>query len=283
MIGSAGSVDVTVTSGRLEVDAVGDAQVHAVSGRVVLGLVRAGSVDVSTMSGRVSVSVPVGVQPDLRLASRSGRVQSDVLPGTDGRVVDRVVQRLDQGDASLTVAGPTPPSAHGAFAFCDLAGFTAFTAERGDDAAIELVETFGSYVSDALPAGARIVNRIGDGLLVHFARPSAAVAALLALTGRCADVATPDVPLWVRTGVHVGTARVLGDDLIGHDVNVAARIGELAGATEVLVSESARDEQDDAACGSRRSVPSSSRGSTDALRVYRASAVDVSLRSAAVR
>jgi Putative adhesin len=86
MIGSAGSIEATVTSGRLEVDAVGDAQVHSVSGRVVLGLVRTGSVDVSTMSGRVSVSLPAGVQPDLQLASRSGRVQSDVLPGSDGRV-----------------------------------------------------------------------------------------------------------------------------------------------------------------------------------------------------
>lgn len=85
-IGSAGSIDVTVTSGRLEVDAVGDAQVHSGSGRVVLGLVREGSVEVSTLSGRVSVSVPAGVQPDLQLVTRSGRVQSDVVPGTDGRL-----------------------------------------------------------------------------------------------------------------------------------------------------------------------------------------------------
>ncbi len=85
-IGHAGAIEATVASGRLEVDAVGDAQVHAVSGRVVLGLTRAGSVDVSTMSGRVSVSVPAGVQPDQHLVSRSGRVQSDVLPGSDGRL-----------------------------------------------------------------------------------------------------------------------------------------------------------------------------------------------------
>jgi DUF4097 and DUF4098 domain-containing protein YvlB len=85
-IGYAGAIEATVASGRLEVDAVGDAQVHAVSGRVVLGLTRAGSVDVSTISGRVSVSVPPGVQPDQHLATRSGRIQSDVLPGADGRL-----------------------------------------------------------------------------------------------------------------------------------------------------------------------------------------------------
>jgi class 3 adenylate cyclase len=166
------------------------------------------------------------------------------------------------------------PSAHGAFAFCDLAGFTAFTADRGDDAATELVETFRSHVEEALPADARIVNRIGDGLLVHFEDPSTAVSSLLALTRRCADVATPDAPLWVRTGVHAGTARVLGDDLIGHDVNVASRIGELAGATEVLVSESVRSEHSDVTVRFDALGPVFVKGLSDALRVYRASVVD---------
>jgi adenylate cyclase len=173
-------------------------------------------------------------------------------------------------------------TAQGAFAFCDLAGFTAFTADRGDDAAIGLVETFRTYVEQALPADARIVNRIGDGLLVHFADPSCAVRSLLELTRRCAEVATPDAPLWVRTGVHAGTARVLGDDLIGHDVNVAARIGELAGATEVLVSERARDHHADATVCFDALGPVFVKGLNDALRIYRATAVDATQPASAV-
>jgi adenylate cyclase len=173
------------------------------------------------------------------------------------------------------------PTAEGAFAFCDLAGFTAFTADRGDDAAIELVETFRSQVEQTLPADARIVNRIGDGLLVHYADPSCAVSSLLELTRRCADIATADVPLWIRTGVHAGTARVLGDDLIGHDVNVAARIGELAGATEVLVSERARSAHDDATVCFDALGPVFVKGLEEALRVYRASTVDAAQPAAA--
>ena len=169
---------------------------------------------------------------------------------------------------------PAATSASGAFAFCDIAGFTAFTAERGDDAAIDLVARFRSHVADGLPTGARIVNRIGDGVLVHFGDPGPAVPALLALTELCSDAATLDAPLWIRTGVHVGTARVLGDDLIGHDVNVAARIGELAGATEVLVSERARSEHADATVRFDALGPVFVKGLSDALRVYRASAVD---------
>lgn len=172
---------------------------------------------------------------------------------------------------------PAAAPVRGAFAFCDLAGFTTFTAEQGDDAAIALVETFGAYVSAALPATARIVNRIGDGLLVHFADPTCAVVTLLALTHECAEVATPEAPLWVRTGVHAGSARALGSDLIGHDVNVAARIGELACAEEVLVSEVARAEQ--AAAGLRFEAlgPVFVKGLPDALRVYRASAVEAAV------
>jgi len=180
------------------------------------------------------------------------------------------------------VAGEAASLARGAFAFCDLAGFTAFTAERGDDAAIELVETFRAHVAAGLPADARIVNRIGDGLLVHFEAPSVAVSTLLTLTRRCADVSTPDTPLWVRSGVHVGTARVLGDDLIGHDVNVAARIGELAGATEVLASATARAEQTDDDVRFDALGPVFVKGLSDPLRVYRASAVDSTVRAPAV-
>ena len=173
------------------------------------------------------------------------------------------------------MVGAADGTASGALAFCDLAGFTAFTAERGDDAAIALVQEFRSYVVDALPSDARIVNRIGDGLLLHFGDPGTAISALLALTRCCAGVATPDRPLWVRTGVHVGTARVLGDDLIGHDVNVAARIGDLAAAAEVLASERARDAAADATVRFDPLGPVFLKGLAEPLRVFRASHVDV--------
>ena len=43
--------------------------------------------------------------------------------------------------------------------------------------------------------------------------------------------------MWVRIGMHHGKALARGDDLVGHDVNVAARIVDLAGPGEVLLSE----------------------------------------------
>ncbi|MBB1016493.1 adenylate/guanylate cyclase domain-containing protein, partial [Dietzia schimae] len=44
----------------------------------------------------------------------------------------------------------------------------------------------------------------------------------------------------LRVGVHTGRPRRIGDDYLGMDVNVAARLAEKAGAGEILISESTR-------------------------------------------
>ena len=159
----------------------------------------------------------------------------------------------------------------GAFAFCDLAGFTSFTEERGDDAALALVEAFRREVQAALPPSGRIANRVGDGLLLHIAEPAEAVAALLRITDRCRAASTGEMPLWIRTGLHRGEARRLGDDLIGHDVNVAARISALAAASEVLVSEQVRSEHPETDVRFEALGPVFVKGVTAPLRLFRAS------------
>ncbi|MGD9705360.1 MAG: adenylate/guanylate cyclase domain-containing protein [Acidimicrobiia bacterium] len=132
----------------------------------------------------------------------------------------------------------------GALVFTDLAGFTAYTAERGDDAALRLVERFEALAHTLLPEGARVVKQLGDGLFLHFADPATAIPTALSLSETCARSSMEDGPLWIRTGVHVGSALRRGDDLIGHDVNLASRITDLAAAGEVLVSDAARYRDD---------------------------------------
>jgi class 3 adenylate cyclase len=43
----------------------------------------------------------------------------------------------------------------------------------------------------------------------------------------------------MRAGVHYGRPRRLGGDLLGVDVNIAARVGDAAKAGELLVSDAA--------------------------------------------
>ena len=129
----------------------------------------------------------------------------------------------------------------GAIMFTDLVGFTEFTALSGDDAALELLAAQSRLVDEVLPADARVVKELGDGLLLYFRDPAEAVLAGLDLQRTFeAESESTGMPLWIRVGMHAGVVRERGRDLVGHDVNVAARIVDMAGAGEVLVSDAVR-------------------------------------------
>jgi class 3 adenylate cyclase len=129
----------------------------------------------------------------------------------------------------------------GVIVFTDLVGFTEFTALSGDDAALELLAAQSRLVDEVLPADARVVKELGDGLLLYFRDPAEAVQAGLDLQRTFeAESESTGMPLWIRVGMHAGVVRERGRDLVGHDVNVAARIVDVAGAGEVLVSDAVR-------------------------------------------
>jgi len=130
----------------------------------------------------------------------------------------------------------------GAIVFTDLAGFTEFTAIRGDEAALELLGVQDRVVSDLIEGRGRVVKELGDGLMLWFDDTCHAVEAALALQERFDErSAKDDLPLWVRIGIHYGQAAQRGSDLVGHDVNVAARVADLAAPGEVLISEAAAE------------------------------------------
>jgi class 3 adenylate cyclase len=128
---------------------------------------------------------------------------------------------------------------HGAVLFTDIVGFTEYTDCCGDAAALEVLDRQSEIVADVLaPTGGRVVKELGDGLLVWFdgATPAVTTAATLLQSLTAArDAGTFPLPL--RMGIHYGEAVPRGDDVIGHTVNVAARIADLAGPDELLVTD----------------------------------------------
>ena len=124
----------------------------------------------------------------------------------------------------------------GAIVFTDIVGFTQLTDEHGDDLALALLERQEKLVRETLPECARVVKELGDGLLLWFDDARQAIDTCMRLQ-LAFDADDNDVPLWVRIGVHWGTPRRRGDDIIGRDVNLASRIVELAGPGDVLCSE----------------------------------------------
>ncbi|MFN8019468.1 MAG: adenylate/guanylate cyclase domain-containing protein [Acidimicrobiales bacterium] len=120
--------------------------------------------------------------------------------------------------------------------FTDLEGFTTFTAREGDEVAAALVadhqRTIGPIVRSR---GGRVVKRMGDGLMITFPAAEAAVLAALEL------VEAVEEPLRLRVGMHLGEAVVTRDDVLGHVVNVAARVTEQAKGGQVVASVDVRE------------------------------------------
>jgi len=134
----------------------------------------------------------------------------------------------------------TTPSkvVQGTVVFTDIVGFTEFTALRGDEGALQLLSIQERLVRETLPPNARIVKELGDGLLLWFEDACAAIETSLRLQERFEhESSSSDLPLWVRCGMHTGQQTRRGDDLIGHDVNVASRVVDVAGPGEVLLSD----------------------------------------------
>lgn len=128
------------------------------------------------------------------------------------------------------------PSSSATIVFTDLEGFTRFTASEGDDVAAALIADHQRLMGPIVRSrGGRIVKRMGDGLMLTFPAPEAAVLAAVEL------VAAITEPLPLRAGLHLGEAVVTHGDVLGHVVNVAARITEEARGGMVLASVDVRD------------------------------------------
>jgi class 3 adenylate cyclase len=134
------------------------------------------------------------------------------------------------------VAANDGQGASGAIVFTDIVGFTELTELHGDDVALSLVDRQDRVVRAALPARARVVKELGDGMLLWFECADEAITVSVELQSSF-DQPDDAVPLWIRTGVHWGTPRWRGDDIIGRDVNLASRVAALAAPGEVLCTD----------------------------------------------
>ena len=134
-------------------------------------------------------------------------------------------------------SAPSSEVTEGTVVFTDIVGFTEYTALQGDEEALALLAKQTRLVEEALPSDARIVKELGDGLLLWFADACQALACALLLQQRFESESDDLQPLWVRIGMHTGHQRRRGNDLVGHDVNLAARVVDVAGPGEVLLSD----------------------------------------------
>ncbi len=117
--------------------------------------------------------------------------------------------------------------------FTDIVDATARAARLGDGRWRDLLAQHDAHVRAQLARfGGREVKTVGDGFLATFdGPPSQALRCALAITA-----AARELDIEVRVGVHTGECELIGEDVGGMAVHIAARVGALAGPGEVLVS-----------------------------------------------
>lgn len=139
--------------------------------------------------------------------------------------------------------------------FTDLVGFSAWAMRAGDEDALALLRAVARAVEPPVQRhGGRVVKRLGDGLMAVFAAPQAALDALGEARQRLAEVEVAGYRPVLRAGLHTGVPRSIGDDYLGVDVNIAARLAERAGPGETLVSEPALGGLDASRVAARRKM-----------------------------
>jgi WD40 repeat protein/class 3 adenylate cyclase len=125
------------------------------------------------------------------------------------------------------------------FLIGDIRGYTAFTRERGDEAAGQLASTFAEVAREVAAArGGEVLELRGDEALAVFGWPSQAVRAAAELIHACVEeaAADPSLPLMVGVGIDVGEAVAVEGGFRGRALNMAARLCSRARAGEILVT-----------------------------------------------
>lgn len=124
------------------------------------------------------------------------------------------------------------------FMFTDIVGSTSLAEALGDEAWERLLRWHDDTLRGLIRSGGgEIVNSTGDGFFVAFeaARPAIDCAVAIQRALRDHREAMGFAPA-IRIGLHTAEANRRGADYSGMGVHVAARVGALAGAAEILAT-----------------------------------------------
>jgi pimeloyl-ACP methyl ester carboxylesterase len=172
-----------------------------------------------------------GQIPDARYVELPG---IDHLPWAgDAEAVLGEIEEFLTGTRSV----PEPDRVLATVMFTDIVGSTERAAELGDARWRELLSAHQAAVRRELQRfRGREVKTLGDGHLATFDGPARAIRC-----GQAIAEGAHSAGLDVRIGLHSGEVELMGDDVGGIAVHIAARVGALAAAGEVLVSSTVKD------------------------------------------
>jgi adenylate cyclase len=177
--------------------------------------------------------------PSLEMAEEMADLGRDLLP-LASPIMDYIHQRYLAYFSEQDVVGHMEADVDGdstygrikvAIAFADLAGYTRYVEEEGEEEALSYVERFIDAVGDTLPEGARVVKTIGDEVMVVGQDAGAMVDWAVGFSRLYADERPAP-----RIGVNAGPVLYRDGDYFGREVNLASRVVARARGGEVLVT-----------------------------------------------
>ena len=156
---------------------------------------------------------------------------------TEHASVQFIVEAIESAIASAGITVPKAPSPP-AILFADISDYTGLTERLGDRAAAEHADALAWTAQQlVLEHRGRLVKRMGDGVMLHFADPADAVGFALDLEHALAEQNLPDA----HVGVAAGPVIVREGDYFGRTVNLAARALARAAPGEILVTADVAD------------------------------------------
>ena len=172
-----------------------------------------------------------------------------------GAAIDLEAGERELRDATDRRTGPQ--TARMTFMFTDIVGSTTLAEVLGDRAWEQLLRWHDDMLRQLVEAGGgAIVKTTGDGVFAAFETARAAVDTGIAIQRALRDHrASSGFALAVRIGLHAAEATRRGSDYSGMAVHVAARIGALAGAGEILASAETLAEAGDVPTSEARTTP----------------------------
>jgi len=161
-------------------------------------------------------------------------VADALLTGVHRRWVEREAAQITVRNAETRGGtGSLSGAVEVTILFCDLKDFTAFADRQGDGAAVRIIDRFAETVVAQRGESARLTKLLGDGFMLVYHEPAAAVEAARRIM---AAMRAPQQP-GIHASIHHGPAIPREGDYFGGAVNLAARLLVLAECDELLATD----------------------------------------------
>jgi pimeloyl-ACP methyl ester carboxylesterase/class 3 adenylate cyclase len=169
--------------------------------------------------------------PGAKFVELAGTDHVPVVGGVDAIINE--VQEFVTGERGVV----EPDRVLATILFTDIVNSTGRVAEMGDQRSQDLLDMHHALLRKQIDRfHGRAIRSTGDGILATFDGPARSIRCILAVVNELRRLG-----IEIRAGLHTGEIDLVGNDIGGIAVHIAARVMAKAGASEVWTSSTVKD------------------------------------------